>query len=124
MIFVVLLSRKCGINPDNVATPIAASLGDLTTLSLLAGIAQVSNCYRAEIQFACIFNILIYIILVFQGLYVILLNPTLVWTAWAIIILFIILTPIFVYISYRNEYTRDVVKNGWFPIIAAMGISR
>jgi hypothetical protein len=28
-----------GINPDNVATPIAASLGDLITLSLLAGIS-------------------------------------------------------------------------------------
>ena len=40
MVVVVLLSRKCNINPDNVATPIAASLGDLTTLSLLAGISQ------------------------------------------------------------------------------------
>ncbi len=35
---VVVLSRKCRINPDNVATPIAASLGDLTTLALLSGL--------------------------------------------------------------------------------------
>ena len=28
------------VNPDNVATPIAASLGDVTTLSLLAWIAD------------------------------------------------------------------------------------
>lgn len=41
MVGVVLLSRKCNINPDNVATPIAASLGDLTTLALLSGIACV-----------------------------------------------------------------------------------
>ena len=39
MIAVILFSRKCGINPDNVATPIAASLGDLTTLALLSGIS-------------------------------------------------------------------------------------
>ena len=39
MVGVVLLSRRCNINPDNVATPIAASLGDLTTLALLAGVA-------------------------------------------------------------------------------------
>jgi hypothetical protein len=29
------------VNPDNVATPIAASLGDVTTLSLLAWIADL-----------------------------------------------------------------------------------
>ena len=37
---VILLSRRLRINPDNVATPIAASLGDLTTISLLAGISM------------------------------------------------------------------------------------
>ena len=40
MVGVILLSRKCGINPDNVATPIAASLGDLTTLALLSTISS------------------------------------------------------------------------------------
>ena len=29
------------MNPDNVATPIAASLGDVTTLGLLAWIADI-----------------------------------------------------------------------------------
>jgi solute carrier family 41 len=38
MILVIALSHKCRINPDNIATPIAASLGDLTTLAVLAGI--------------------------------------------------------------------------------------
>ena len=41
MVGVVLASRKCNINPDNVATPIAASLGDLTTLALLSAISSV-----------------------------------------------------------------------------------
>ncbi len=39
MIGVIIAARKVGINPDNVATPIAASLGDLITLSLLAGVS-------------------------------------------------------------------------------------
>ena len=40
MVAVVICSRKCKINPDNVATPIAASLGDLTTLALLSAISR------------------------------------------------------------------------------------
>lgn len=40
MVAVVLCSRKCNVNPDNVATPIAASLGDLTTLALLSAISR------------------------------------------------------------------------------------
>lgn len=40
MIGVIIGSKKVGINPDNVATPIAASLGDLITLSLLAGVSS------------------------------------------------------------------------------------
>jgi len=35
---VIIGSHKCKINPDNIATPIAASLGDLTTLAILASI--------------------------------------------------------------------------------------
>ena len=40
MIVVILLSHHLRINPDNVATPIAASLGDLVTLGLLSVIAR------------------------------------------------------------------------------------
>ncbi|KAJ8951426.1 hypothetical protein NQ318_006855 [Aromia moschata] len=36
MIGVIIFSRYFNINPDNVATPIAASLGDLTTLACLS----------------------------------------------------------------------------------------
>ena len=38
MVIVVVVSHKCRVNPDNIATPIAASLGDLTTLAILASI--------------------------------------------------------------------------------------
>jgi len=40
MILVIFLSHFLRINPDNVATPIAASLGDLVTLGLLSLLAQ------------------------------------------------------------------------------------
>jgi solute carrier family 41 len=41
MVAVILFSRRMNINPDNVATPIAASLGDLTTLALLSWISSI-----------------------------------------------------------------------------------
>lgn len=48
MVGVIIGSRKVGINPDNVATPIAASLGDLITLSLLAGVSSTLYEYKGE----------------------------------------------------------------------------
>lgn len=38
---VIVFSRHCKINPDNVATPIAASLGDITSLALLSWISML-----------------------------------------------------------------------------------
>lgn len=40
MVGVIFGSKKVGVNPDNIATPIAASIGDLITLGLLAIISQ------------------------------------------------------------------------------------
>lgn len=45
---VIIGSRKMGINPDNVATPIAASLGDLITLSVLAGVSSIFFTYKGS----------------------------------------------------------------------------
>ncbi|XP_014671393.1 PREDICTED: solute carrier family 41 member 1-like isoform X2 [Priapulus caudatus] len=95
MIFIVVLSRRCNINPDNVATPIAASLGDLITLSLLASIC--TGIYSVQV--------------------------TQVWLAPFIIALFLLLLPLWIYISHRNIYTKDVLYNGWVPVISAMVIS-
>ena len=41
MIGIILLSKKFHVNPDNIATPIAASLGDVVTLVILAWIGTV-----------------------------------------------------------------------------------
>ncbi|XP_024126766.1 solute carrier family 41 member 1 isoform X2 [Oryzias melastigma] len=49
---VIIGSRKMGINPDNVATPIAASLGDLFTLSVLAGVSSLFFTYKVWVGMA------------------------------------------------------------------------
>uniref|UniRef100_H2ZNE9 SLC41A/MgtE integral membrane domain-containing protein n=1 Tax=Ciona savignyi TaxID=51511 RepID=H2ZNE9_CIOSA len=97
MIGVIIGSRKLGINPDNVATPIAASLGDLITLTLLSTIVK--------------------------GLFNVLNNPETAWIGPAIVIFFILITPVLLWLAHRNEYTREVVKYGWEPVIMAMVIS-
>ncbi|XP_052285673.1 solute carrier family 41 member 1-like [Dreissena polymorpha] len=95
MVGVVLLSKKVNINPDNVATPIAASLGDITTLSLLAGIGS----------------------LLFKAI------GTQQWLSPLLIVIFILLIPLWIYFSLHNKYTHDVVYNGWSPVLSAMVIS-
>ncbi|XP_048511490.1 solute carrier family 41 member 1-like [Athalia rosae] len=95
MVAVILLSRRMNINPDNVATPIAASLGDLTTLALLSWIASL--LYTA-IEYA----------------------P---WIAPIIIVICIVATPFWGYIASNNPFTREVLEIGWTPVISAMLIS-
>ncbi|NP_001085474.1 solute carrier family 41 member 3 L homeolog [Xenopus laevis] len=94
MIGVIIVSRKVGINPDNVATPIAASLGDLITLSLLAGISSTLFRYK-DIQY---------------------LSPL-------ICAVFLILIPLWVAMAKQSPSIAEVLKSGWQPVIVAMSIS-
>lgn len=94
-IFVVIFSRKVNINPDNVAAPIAASLGDVVTLALLAHISKF--IFERSAQY--------------------------VWVEASILILLLCLIPIWAYLSYRNPYTKQVLYSGWIPIISAVAIS-
>ncbi|XP_023660892.1 solute carrier family 41 member 1-like isoform X2 [Paramormyrops kingsleyae] len=94
MVGVIIGSRKVGINPDNVATPIAASLGDLITLSLLAGVSSTLFEYRE------------------------------VWYLSPLVCgLFLLLIPVWVVIARRSPPIREVLKSGWQPVIVAMSIS-
>lgn len=95
MVGVILLSRKCSINPDNVATPIAASLGDLTTLGLLAWIASV--LYSAK--------------------------GTDVWLSPLVVVGYLLSLPLWVWLASRNKHTKEVLYSGWTPVISAMMIS-
>ncbi|XP_075980407.1 solute carrier family 41 member 1-like [Anticarsia gemmatalis] len=95
MIGVVVVSKKLNINPDNVATPIAASLGDLTTLALLSWIAS----------------------LLFKSIGTSALLPSIIIVvgAW--------LVPVCGYIAWNNEFTRQALDEGWVPVVSAMVIS-
>ncbi|KAI5086458.1 solute carrier family 41 member 1 isoform X1 [Silurus meridionalis] len=94
MIGVIIGSRKVGINPDNVATPIAASLGDLITLSLLAGISSTLYHYRD------------------------------VWYVSPLVcVFFLALIPLWVLVARRSVQIREVLRSGWQPVIVAMSIS-
>nr|DBA33916.1 TPA: hypothetical protein GDO54_001535 [Pyxicephalus adspersus] len=95
MIGVIIGSKNLGINPDNVATPIAASLGDLVTLALLSGISL--------------------------GLYEKMKNNAFV--NLIVCLLFITLLPVWFLIARRNPATREVLYSGWEPVIIAMAIS-
>lgn len=41
LVAVILLSNKLKMNPDNLATPLAASIGDVVSISLLSFIASL-----------------------------------------------------------------------------------
>lgn len=41
LVAVILISRKFKMNPDNLATPFAASIGDIVSLSVLSFIASI-----------------------------------------------------------------------------------
>uniref|UniRef100_A0A674P334 Solute carrier family 41 member n=1 Tax=Takifugu rubripes TaxID=31033 RepID=A0A674P334_TAKRU len=94
VVAVIIGSRKVGINPDNVATPIAASLGDLITLYLLARISSMFFCHR-DMWF---------------------LPPTVCG-------FFLLLIPAWIVIARRSPATRQVLQSGWYPVILAMSIS-
>lgn len=95
MVAVIMFSRWLNINPDNVATPIAASLGDLTTLAVLSWIA--SMLFEAIGQ-----------------------NH---WLAPAVITGCLGLTPVWGYIAASNRFTKEVLSSGWTPVISSMVIS-
>ncbi|XP_077540891.1 solute carrier family 41 member 1-like [Haemaphysalis longicornis] len=94
MVGVVILSRKHHINPDNVAIPVAASLGDLTTLALLAG--------SGSLLFGGTEDVRLYL---------------------CVVIFFLLFIPLWVLIARSNAYTSSVLWSGWIPIISAMAIS-
>ncbi|XP_057273526.1 solute carrier family 41 member 3 isoform X3 [Pezoporus wallicus] len=95
MIGVIIGARKAGINPDNVATPIAASLGDFITLSLLAAFSSGLFKY---IDIKC-------------------LSPL-------ICTFFIVMIPLWVSVAKQSPSVAEVLKSGWLPVIVAMIISR
>ncbi|KAI8612398.1 hypothetical protein BC830DRAFT_1045794, partial [Chytriomyces sp. MP71] len=89
----VIVCRILQVDPDNIATPVAASLGDLITLLILSGVATLLN---GVID-----------------------SPTSV----LLIVFILSLLPLWVFLVLGNEFVKDVLMTGWTPLFSAMMIS-
>ncbi|OXU23106.1 hypothetical protein TSAR_014010 [Trichomalopsis sarcophagae] len=95
MIAVIMGAHRSRMNPDNLATPLAASIGDIVSISVLSAIA--SALYkRLDHE---------------------------IWILYSIIAVFVILLPIWICIVLKNKYTKHVLTSGWTPVISALFIS-
>lgn len=95
LVAVILISRKFKMNPDNLATPFAASIGDIVSLSVLSFIASILY-EQLEKQ---------------------------MWITYIVMGIYVCLLPMWVTIVYRNKYTKKVLTSGWVPVLSALFIS-
>uniref|UniRef100_A0A3Q1FK86 Solute carrier family 41 member n=1 Tax=Acanthochromis polyacanthus TaxID=80966 RepID=A0A3Q1FK86_9TELE len=93
MVGVIIGSKRMGINPDNVATPMAASFGDLITLALMTNNSDFCLIY---------------------------LYP---YVLYLLDLLYLCLIPVWVSVSSKRPATNILLRSGWEPIITAMVIS-
>ncbi|XP_046835457.1 solute carrier family 41 member 3-like isoform X1 [Vespa crabro] len=95
MIAVIMISHRCKMNPDNLATPLAASVGDVVSISVLSAIAS-AFFVRLQEQ---------------------------VWILYVVIICYLLFLPFWIYVVMKNKYTRNVLTSGWVPVLSALFIS-
>ncbi|KAH7716454.1 hypothetical protein AAVH_16180, partial [Aphelenchoides avenae] len=96
LIAMTLVATRFGINPDNVGTPIASALGDLSNVVILS---YVGTVYHELYKVSFWFNV-------------------------AICVAVLATVPLCAFAAYRDEATRSVLKTGWVPILLSMLISR
>ncbi|KAL6438211.1 hypothetical protein ACFW04_004429 [Cataglyphis niger] len=95
MIAVIMISYRFKMNPDNLATPLAASIGDVVSISILSAIAS-EFFSRLKVE---------------------------IWVLYVVFAFFLIVLPVWILIVLKNKYTRSVLKSGWVPILSALLIS-
>lgn len=64
LVAVVLLSNKYKVNPDNMATPLAASIGDVVSISMLSFITSILFANLGNYLTMCRWNYFLMILLV------------------------------------------------------------
>ncbi|KAK7891690.1 hypothetical protein WMY93_023653 [Mugilogobius chulae] len=95
MVGVIIGSKRIGLNPDNVATPMAASFGDIITLGLLACFSQWFYTFMEQSPFVL----------------------------FLVDLLIVCLIPLWIIICSKHPDTLILLRTGWEPIITAMVIS-
>lgn len=96
MVAVIMGAHHTRMNPDNLATPLAASIGDVVSISVLSLVAST----------------------LFPKI-----KTDEIWILYALLAVFLVLLPIWITIVYKNKYTRNVLTSGWVPVISALFIS-
>ena len=97
------VSKKYKVNPDNVATPIAASLGDLVTLGILSLVATRILDLQSSSS---------------NDVYSNLMRPQAFLAEF-----YLVVAPICFVIASKTSVTKDVLASGWTPVLTAMMIS-
>ena len=93
-------SRKSNVNPDNVATPIAASLGDLVTLAILAQSANL--IYHLDDDATLYFKPKLF-------------YPIIILTIYGFLVI-----PFCLKLANICTSTKDLLSKGWTPVLSAM----
>ncbi|XP_018572011.1 solute carrier family 41 member 1 [Anoplophora glabripennis] len=96
LITLIIISHKIKLNPDNLATPMAASIGDVVSLIVLSTWAKL--LFNIQDEYPWIMGVIL-------GCYL------------------CILLPIWILIVRKNHYTCKILSNGWTPVLTALVIS-
>lgn len=118
LVAVILTSHKFKMNPDNLATPLAASIGDVVSLSILSFIASLlfenmGTHFPVGVTRKHLSNYFCLIINIVQFY----------WVPWVVIAIYFLILPLWVMCVLYNKYTRPVLKSGWVPVLSALFIS-
>lgn len=97
IILVILFSQRYRFNPDYMATPIIASLGDVLSITLLA----------------------------FSSAFLYKLSNAKIWITGSVIgIYLLLLLPLYVSIVMGNKYTHSLLFSSWISVFGALFISQ
>ncbi|KAH7880070.1 solute carrier family 41 member 1 [Lentinula edodes] len=93
MCTLIVICKRYGRNPDNIAPPIASCLGDLVTLLLIGVVSTLLIPFlNGFIPILVVIVVLLSFLFSFAA-------------------------------TYRNLYVKDLIKQGWVPLFGAMIIS-
>lgn len=97
LMVIILFSQRYNFNPDYMAIPIVASLGDVVTISVLSFTAASIND----------------------------LSDSYTWLSICVVVTYLaILLPIWLVVVLRNVYVRPILMMSWIPVIGALCISQ
>jgi solute carrier family 41 len=102
------------LNPDNVATPFAASIGDVVSLLVLSSWASLLFSIHGQYHPRLLQDPSLSTL--FTDDY-----PEVMISILGVYILLIL--PIWIFIVRKNNYTKKILTHGWTPVLSALIIS-